>query len=273
MNKFEQFNHGNKIDRNILTQKEDVLRELFNNSKNPLDVILQEINNDEIKDVVEVSLLNKIKNDLNNLKFNSEDEFVSKIIQVAKPIWEITQKDRKDIYKQPNREMFSVDDVDAIVKSIKEANAQKIYVVGNVGSGKSTLARELAEETNYKNIDLDHFFQIYRQEKSKEASLGDLLDFVLEREVPPYIINHANLLNHELDRKADMIVLLNPKKDELFKSRELRERAGTEGEWRNVKVSDYDKIAKENLGKITKVKGRTVYRNDNSGTLVKLLKK
>ncbi|MFA6514362.1 MAG: hypothetical protein WCT50_03705 [Patescibacteria group bacterium] len=261
------------VDRNVLNQKEIGLRELFKNSKNPVEVILQEMDSDKIKEFVDGSLLNSVKSQLNGLTFKDEDEFVSKVLAIGQPIWEITHKDKQDLFKQPNREMFTPGDVNEIVKNIQEINAQKIYVVGNVGSGKSTFARELAEKTNFKNIDLDHFFQIYRQEKNKEANLSELLSFVLGREEPPYIINHANLLSHNLSDTADMIILLNPKKEEQIKSRQIRQENKTDGEWQNVNIDDYDKISQDNLDNLVRIKGRIVYNNDKSGTLVKSLEK
>ncbi len=270
---FEKLQQKNKVDKKILNQKEIGLRELFRNSKNPVKVILQEMDSDKIKEFVDESVLNEAKNKLNRLAFKDENEFVSKILEIGKPIWEITQRDKQDLFKQPNREMFTAQDIIETAKNIQITRAQKIYVVGNVGSGKSTFARELAGQTNFKNIDLDHFFQIYRQEKNKDASLIELLSFVLEREDPPYIINHANLLNHNLNDKADMIILLNPKKEELIKNRYTRQENQAGGEWQNVNIDDYDKISQDNLDSLDKTKGKIVYNNDKSGTLVKSLEK
>ena len=270
---FEKLQQNNKVDKNILSQKETGLRELFRNSKNPVGVILQEVDSDKIKEFVDGSVLNEAKNKLNGLTFKDEDEFVSKILEIGKPIWEITQKDKQDLFKQPNREMFTADDINETVKNIQSTRAQKIYVVGNVGSGKSTFARELAGQTNFKNINLDHFFQIYRQEKNKEANLPELLSFILDREEPPYIINHADLLSHNLSDKADMIILLNPKKEEQIKSRQIRQENQADGEWQNVNIDDYDKISQDNLDNLARTKGKIVYNNDRSGTLVKSLEK
>ncbi|MDI3496560.1 MAG: hypothetical protein PWQ35_581 [Patescibacteria group bacterium] len=261
------------VDKNILSQKEIGLRELFKNSKNPVEIILQETDSDKIKEFVEGSLLDEVKSKLKGLTFKDEDEFVSKILEIGQPIWEITQKDKQDLFKQPNREMFTTEDIQEAVKNIQATKAQRIYVVGNVGSGKSTFARELANQTNFKNIDLDHFFQIYRQEKNKEADLSELLNFVLEREVPPYIINHADLLNYNLSDKADMIVLLNPKKEELIKNRQIRQENKTEGNWQNINIDNYNQISQNNLDSLTKAKGKLVYNNDKSGALIKLLEK
>lgn len=271
MNDFEYNIQNNRAGKNVLNQKEIGLRELFRNSKNPVEVILQEMDSDNMRESVDMSLVEEVKNKLNGLSFKDEDEFISKILEIGKPIWEITQKDKRDLFKQANREMFTVEDIQKTVKNIQETKAQKIYVVGNVGSGKSTFARELAERTNFKNIDLDHFFQIYRQEKNEEANLSELLSFVLEREEPPYIINHADLLGYSLSNKADMVVLLNPKKEEQIKSRLIRQENKTDGEWKNVNVDDYNRISQDNLDNLAKTKGKIVYYNDKSGTFVKSL--
>ena len=270
---FERLPENNKVDKNILSQKEIGLRELFRNSKNPVEVILQEMDSNKIKEFVDESLLSVAKSKLNGLIFKDEDEFVSKILEIGQPIWEITQKGKQDLFKQPNREMFTAEDVKETVKNIEATKAQRIYIVGNVGSGKSTFARELAGQTNFNNIDLDHFFQIYRQEKNKEANLSELLSFVLEREDPPYIINHADLLSHNLSNKADMVILLNPKKEEQIKSRQTRQENKTDGEWQNVNVDDYDKVSQNNFDNLANTEGKIVYNNDKSGTLVKSLEK
>jgi adenylate kinase family enzyme len=231
------------------------------------------MDSDKIKELINEALLNDVRSRLNQLHFKDEDEFVSKILEIGQPIWEITQKGKQDLFKQPNREMFTVEDISETVTNIEATKAQRIYIVGNVGSGKSTFARELAGQTNFKNIDLDHFFQIYRQEKNKEANLSELLSFVLEREDPPYIINHADLLSHNLSDKADMVILLNPKKEEQMKSRQIRKENKADGEWQNVSVDDYDRISQSNLDSLAKTKGKVVYNNDKSGILVKSLEK
>jgi hypothetical protein len=70
-----------------------------------------------------------------------------------------------------------------------------------------------------------------------------------------------------------MVVLLNPKKEEQIKSRQIRQENKTDGEWQNVNVDDYDKISQGNLDNLAKTKGEIVYNNDKSGTLVKSLGK
>ena len=268
---FERGILNEPVNENIFKQKEIGLRELFRNSSDPIAVILEEMSSDKIKEFIETDLLETVKNSLRNLTFKDEDDFVAQVLEIGRPIWAITQADRQDLFKQPGREMFTATDLEETVKNIQNSKAQKIYVVGNVGSGKSTFSRELAQHTNFKNIDLDHFFQIYRQEKKQEATLAELLNFVLEREQPPYIINHADLLNYNLSDKADMIILLNPKKEEQEKSRQIRQENKTDGEWSKVRVSDYDKIAETNLNSLASIAGQIVYKNDQSGTIVKLL--
>ena len=39
-----------------------------------------------------------------------------------------------------------------------------------------------------------------------------------------------------------------------------------------MNIDDYDKISRDNLDNFDKIKGKIVYNNDKSGTLVKLLK-
>ena len=51
MNKFESPIKNNEVDKNILNQKETGLRELFRNSKNPVELILQEMDSDIIKEL------------------------------------------------------------------------------------------------------------------------------------------------------------------------------------------------------------------------------
>lgn len=271
--KFELPAENNHINKELSSHKEDGLRELFNNSENPLNIIQQELDSIRIKELVDESILAEVKNKLNNLTFSSEEEFISKVLEIGEPIWSLTQNDKKNLNKQLNREMFTTKDVQEAVKNIQTAKAQKIYIVGNVGSGKSTFARELAGQTNFKNIDVDHFFQIYRQEKNKEANLSELLNYVLEREVPPYIINHADSLNHNLNDKADMIILLNPSYDELLMSRQIRQNNNAEGEWQNVNTNDYNRISQSNLDALAEINGEIVYSNDKSGTIIKILEK
>ncbi|HQO11117.1 MAG TPA: hypothetical protein PK837_01805, partial [bacterium] len=100
MNNFEHNIQNDGVDKNILSQKEIGLRELFRNSKNPVEVILQEMDSDKIKEFIDESLLNDTKSKLSELAFKDEDDFVSKILEIGEPIWEITQKDKKDLFKQ-----------------------------------------------------------------------------------------------------------------------------------------------------------------------------
>jgi len=69
-----------------------------------------------------------------------------------------------------------------------------------------------------------------------------------------------------------MVILLNPKKEEQIKSRQIRQENKTDGEWQHVNIDDYDKISRDNLDNFDKIKGKIVYNNDKSGTLVKSLK-
>ena len=190
------------------------------------------------------------------------------------PVLEITKRGKKDAYKQEGREMFTEADMEATVAIIKESGAEKIYVVGNVGSGKTTFARELSRAVGFKNIDIDQWFQIFRQEQQREAAdLKELLGYILQKEKPPFIINHADLLRQDLVQDADMVVFLNPKKEEQLKSRQLCTESGAEGEWQAVSADDYEKIAEQNLSKLDGFGSETKYSDEKSGTIVRVLKR
>ncbi|HOD87348.1 MAG TPA: hypothetical protein PKH52_03770, partial [bacterium] len=57
-----------------------------------------------------------------------------------------------------------------------------------------------------------------------------------------------------------------------IKSRQIRQENKTDGEWQHVNIDDYNKISRDNLDNFDKIKGKIVYNNDKSGTLVKSLK-
>lgn len=271
-NKLNQVSQA--VEDKMVLHKRAGLKELFYNAKDPLAVLMQEMDNDLLKAAVEPSLLQAVKDKLSKLSFDDADDFASKIIEIAKPIWEITQKDKNDSLKPEDREMFTGEDLEKTAEIIRQSGSKKIYIVGNVGSGKTTFARELAAETDFKNIDLDHFFQIFRQENNnKEATLAELLQFVIAREQAPYIINHADLLRQDLTGDADCLVLLNPRIEEQLKSRKIRGANGAEGEWQNVGVKDYQKINENNLNNLESLPGKVAYKNNSSGTIVKLIEK
>lgn len=252
--------------------KED-LRDLFRSAENPIAILLQTMETDEFKGVVSDEVANSVKEQLQALTFENEDDFVAKIIVVAMPVLEITKRGKKDVYKQEGREMFTEADIEETVGIIKEDGAKKIFVVGNVGSGKTTFARELSRAVGYKNIDVDQWFQIFRQEQQREAAdLKELLGYILQKEKPPFIINHADLLRQDLIQDADIVVFLNPKKEEQLRSRQLRTESGAEGEWQAVSADDYDKIAEQNLAKLENLNGEVKYMNEKSGTIVRMIK-
>lgn len=76
-----------------------------------------------------------------------------------------------------------------------------------------------------------------------------------------------------MNDKADLVILLNPKKEEQIKSRQIRQENKTDGGWQNVNINDYDMISQDNLNKLAKIRGEIVYNNNRSGTLVKSLER
>ncbi|MDP3043593.1 MAG: hypothetical protein Q8N21_04270 [bacterium] len=262
-----------QVDKNILAQKEADMRDLFRSSDSPLDVIIAEMQTDEFKNLAGEAIANKTIDQLRGITYKDEDDFVTRVMAVAMPVLEITQKGKKDAYKQEGRDMYTEADVETAVSIIKESGAEKIYIIGNVGSGKTTFSREVSRETGFKNIDVDRWFQIFRQEQQREATdLSELLKYILQKEKPPFVINHADLLRQNLIKDADMVVYLNPKKGELLKSRRLRSESGAEGEWQTVSEGEYDKIAKENTESFENMKGVLKHYNEKSGTSIRVLK-
>jgi hypothetical protein len=69
-----------------------------------------------------------------------------------------------------------------------------------------------------------------------------------------------------------VIIYLNPKKDELLKSRQLRSESGAEGEWQHINEDDYDKIERENTELLNNMGGTIKQHNEKSGTSIRLLK-
>ena len=261
------------VEQKVIEQIKEDLRDLFRSAENPVAILLQTMGTDYFKGVVSDEVANPVKAQLHALTFENEDDFVAKVIAVAMPVLEITKRGKKDAYKQEDHEMFTEADMEATAAIIKEGGAEKIYVVGNVGSGKTTFARELSRAVGYKNIDIDQWFQIFRQEQQREAAdLNELLGYVLQKEKPPFIINHSDLLRQDLVQDADMVVFLNPKKEEQLKSRQLRTESGAEGEWQAVSTDDYDRIAEQNLTKLESLGGEIKYMNEKSGTIVRALK-
>ena len=261
------------VESKVVEQIKEDLRDLFRNAENPVAILLQTMETDEFNGVVSNEVANPVKAQLQALTFENEDDFVAKVINIAMPVLEITKRGKKDAYKQEGREMFTEADVESTVAVVNESGAEKIYVVGNVGSGKTTFARELSRAVGYKNIDIDQWFQIFRQEQQREAAdLKELLGYILQKEKPPFIINHADLLRQDLVQDADMVVFLNPKKEEQLKSRRLRTESGAEGEWQAVSADDYEEIAEQNLAKLDGFGGETKYSDEKSGIIVRVPK-
>lgn len=260
------------VEPKVIEQIKEEMRDLFKDAKNPIAVLLQTMETDVFKGTVSDEVANPVKEQLQALTFENEDDFVAQVMAVAMPVLEIVKRGKKDSCKQEGRDLYTETDMETTVAIIKENGVEKIYVVGNVGSGKTTFAKELSRATGYKNIDIDHWFQIFLQEQQREADLKELLGYILQKEKPPFVINHADLLRQDLIKDADLVVYLNPNKEELLKSRQLRSENGAEGEWQTVSADDYDKIAKQNLAKLESLNGATKYNNEKSGTIVRVLK-
>ncbi len=256
----------------FLTKIKEDLRELFRNAKDPLAVLLQTMQSDEFRRNVPEELSAPVEEKLRGLTFADETEFLEKVLAVALPIFELGKKAKGELPKQIGREMFTAEDIARTVELIAEHEAKKIFVVGNVGSGKTTFAREIANDLGYKNIDVDKFFQIFRQEQGREvADLAELMQFILQRESPPFVINHADLLRQGLLGEADVVIYLNPKKEEQLKTRELRAANAAEGEWREMTEDYYDFVIQENTKNFDELNGEVLYQNEKSGTAVKLI--
>ncbi|MDP3970218.1 MAG: hypothetical protein Q8P90_00805 [bacterium] len=266
-----------KLDPELLAETRQDLRDLFRSSKSPIQVLLEQFDTKKFqekrKPILGDEALALIRQKLETVSTEDEDEFVEQAIQAYMPILQIKQHERAHEPETQERNMFTPEDLNAIVEYIRQSDVQKIIVVGNIGSGKSTMSRKLSSELGYKNIDLDLYFQIYRQEHDgQEATLPILVDFILKREEPPYIINHADLLRQNLAISgADMVILLSPPIDEQLRSRLKREEEGAEGEWHNVSPEDYETINKEDLASFSALEGDVSYSNDSSGTMVKHL--
>src|SRR3989339_841 len=261
------------VEPKVVEQINEDLRDLFRSAENPIAILLQTMETDEFKGVASDEVANPVKTQLQSLTYENEEDFVAKVVAVAMPVLEITKRGKKDAYKQEGREMFTEADMEASVAIVKESGAEKIYVIGNVGSGKTTFARELSRAIGYKNIDIDQWFQIFRHEQQREAAdLKELLGYILQKEKPPFIINHTDLLRQDLVQDADMVVFLNPKKEEQLKSRRLRTESGAEGEWQAVSADDYEEIAEQNLAKLDGFGGETKYSDEKSGIIVRVPK-
>ena len=263
------------IEPRVLAQITDDLRDLYKSAEDPIAVLLQTMDTEEFKHKMPEDLAKKVRAKLNKLEASDEDDFISKVLESAGPIFEISAKDKKDAYKQEGREMYSEDDMDMTLSAIQENGAEKVYIIGNVGSGKTTFSRELSRATEFKNVDVDKYFQIFRQETGQEAKgLAELMNFIIDKETPPYILNHADLLQSGLiPDNADIVIRLNPKKEELLESRRLRTHGGAEGEWKNVDEADYDAIEQKDRERFDELGGRLVHENKDTGTSVRLLKK
>lgn len=258
---------------NIVHLQED-LRDLYRSTSTPIEILLQTMETAEFKAKVSENVSNQIKEKLRKLVYVDENDFVVKVVNLAGQILTSFQRGEREAVKQGSREMFSVEDIRMAVDIIRTSGSEKIYVVGNVGSGKTTFSREIARILGYKNIDLDKWFQLFFHEYQRDAvDLKELLDYVLIKENPPFIINHADLLRKDLILDGDLVIFLNPSKEEHLRSRQIRIESEAEGEWKVVDLSDYDQIEEQNMKKFKNIGGVIKYENKKSGTAICVLKK
>lgn len=168
--------------------------------------------------------------------------------------------------------MFTETDVQTTATIIKKRELEKVYVVGITGSGKTTFAKELARILRFKNIDIDKWFKkFHRKHQRPTSDLKELLGYIMETEKPPYIINHSDLLINDLVQEAEIIVYLNPRKEELERNWQLRKQVGAEGMWKAVTDGDFSKIVSHNLVNLDRLGRRKSYENKKSGTTVYVL--
>lgn len=170
--------------------------------------------------------------------------------------------------------MYSKEDVSKIVEYIKTHDLKKIYVTGCIGSGKSSFAKEISDILGFGNIDLDSYFRPFCEEMGRNPETqGEILDFALQKNAPPFVVNHADILRQDLAKEADLVVLLNPSKEDLLRVRKEREESGVVGGWRNIGEEKYDKMIEENISCFERLQGDIVYNNGLSGTIAKVIKR
>ncbi len=88
-----------EVNKKVLAQKEEDMRDLFRSSDSPLEIIIAEMQSEKFLSVVDKDMADKIINELRDISCENEDEFVAKVLKIGMPILEITQKDKKDLYK------------------------------------------------------------------------------------------------------------------------------------------------------------------------------
>jgi len=159
---------------------------------------------------------------------------------------------------------YSKEDLESIIKLVKENKFRKIYITGNTKTGKSHFCEKFTKRINgYKLIELDKERKSHPG-KSRSEALSSVIN---ENKDNSYILEHYQLLdeNYLFDNKnpntlnvwkkeADILVLLNPKR-------------------KNIKNGfDYDTspIPKSNFDKLD---GEIIYCNPATGTYVKRMNK
>lgn len=167
--------------------------------------------------------------------------------------------------------MFSQEDVNNLGALIKEHGYRRVFVVGSLGAGKTIFARALAGYTGFACVELDRASVEFVKTKDRmPEDLGEVLDSVLTRQKPPYIIEHTELLDLEPAGRADLVVMLNPPVAEIMHSFVVRQQRAGAGS-KKFSSADVKKMAGEVTKRFAKLHGKRVYRNDYSGIEAKAL--
>jgi len=157
---------------------------------------------------------------------------------------------------------YSKEDLESIIRLVKENKFRRIYITGDVRTGKSSFCEEFVKQINgYEFINLDKEIK-YPEERNKVLS-----SVINENKGNSYILEFYQLLNENYlsdnkkpntlniwKKEADILVLLNPKR-------------------KNFKNGfDYD-IGHIQKGNFDKLDGKIIYSNLATGTYVKRMNK
>ena len=171
-----------------------------------------------------------------------------------------------------SRELFTAQDVDAVLNLVQSKQLKKIFVVGAMGSGKSSFAEALSRSTNLPNIELDQYAQRYEQEVgSRSGDIRKTFAFAIAKQGDAYIVDHAELLGKDLESFADMVVLLNPRHEELRRSYEERKQRGATGDWLKFGPEELARFSTNIAQEFGELPGNVTYENTRTGVSVKVL--